>query len=734
MSLSKPDLHGPLNCRGCATFATFSGGEYFPPQGPGSPLAKCYELALAQGFIGTSRDSNAELVPAPLSIPPKSTKRPVGKPLAPSPLPPLPPYPSLPSSFHPSSAKFIEDSTKKIAAIAATVDEYEMMLNNLAEEVIMKQGKAEQARSKTPQINFATKPKPRQIGNTVTAAATSSSSSAKFYEGGDASYPLGHTYLPHGVLPLPNDPLFTVTTCGERCATTFVGQYAMRMYDAYRASGVEMRGHEVKGEWEKTGAKRWVYSLGMDKNMDKVKKILSKGRDLVAASERVSTFKLLKEYEQMGRAMEMGADLKTAFRNYVPDVEKTAIDGKEMGNHEPLVDGQLNTKCMERMINKVLEVKFDPLDYQGPDWPGSEASIFTLSPRQRPLRSCGIDGLVVEDEKDETACTNFVQLAPTKSMDFSWYHRRSDGYRREDEWPQQIKWTTSDGVIREFSMGQVYGGLQEKFDLTKRNIYLRLQSLNNSLELFNFRWQTMAKCMTVFDWYWDEEKRILVQGYSGHNDYEKDCDWIEKELNNWKESVEEGLAETHKARKSCHLTKKEFRYATIGEDLLGQWKKGPGIMVAKTPSDEALEGIMLGPHTGDGASHINYLTTRIADAYRQLAEIQSVWTFDTASEDVRVAHKVLNDHIKVLEELEFDIKEEIRQEETGQSPIFKDKKTRRELKLWEKDCRGEMALWERKPREEKNDGQSPLSKKTKKSSSTDEAIKLMKEMCGENSA
>ncbi|KAF7872357.1 hypothetical protein EAF04_003279 [Stromatinia cepivora] len=721
MSLSKPVRHCPSNCRGCATFAAF-GGSNFPPQPPGSPLAKCYEYALEAGIIGTPPNPNEDLVPAPLSIPPKSAKRPVGKLLA----------PAASSSSAAAAADFMEESQRKIAAIAAQVDGYEKMLEGIVSEQVLQQRRAEYAaRLKAPQVNHATKPK-QQVANA--ALSSSSSSEANSYEVEDASFPLGHTYMPPGVLPLANDPLFTVTTYGERCATTFVGLYAMRMYDAFRASGVDMRVYEVRGEWEKAGAKRWICSLGMDKGMEKVKKILGKGRDAVMAAEKknISTFKLLKEYEKMGKAVESGVDMEIAFRN----VEQLVIDSKEEeGYRQPLMDGPLNDEAMHRVIQEVLDVKFSPVDWDGPDWIGGSASIFTLPPRQRPLWGSDINGLLTDDPNDETPCTTYVRLAPPKPMDFSWYHRLNEEERDKAkyEWPQQVRWTMSDGVIREFSMGQVYGNLTHKFSLIRKRLIDQKTAADNILTVMWSSWQNMAKEMNIFEWFWDGEKRILVKGYSGHNDYEKDCDWIDAELDNWKASVEEWLEARHGAVKSSNLTSKELRHTMVGDHLLRQWKDGPGIMVAKTPSDERVEGRLLCPHTTDSASHINYLTARIADATRQRAELERDWCFETATENDYRARKELIEHTEVLETLKFGIGEQHRRGETGQSPIFKDKITRRELSLWERECQEEMRLWERNPRKE-NDGESPSSKKSRRSQGTVDAVKLMEDLCSYASA
>ena len=71
-------------------------------------------------------------------------------------------------------------------------------------------------------------------------------------------------------------------------------------------------------------------------------------------------------------------------------------------------------------------------------------------------------------------------------------------------------------------------------------------------------------------------------------------------------------------------------------------------------------------------------------------------------QDVFRARRELLAHIDVLEDLKIEIETLNRQEETGQSPIFTDKKTRRELSLWERERSEEMRLWERKPGGENN--------------------------------
>ncbi|KAF5874422.1 uncharacterized protein Bfra_004429 [Botrytis fragariae] len=704
MSLSKPSIpvqRCPANCRGCATFAAFGGG-YFPPQTPGGALYQCYEYALALGIIegpSSSTIENADLVPAPLAIPAKSARRPTGKPIAPAAFTSPPPPPLLPFPVEVS-----KETRKKMEAIAAGPYTFEEKVELMTFEATKDPQSAAYMvnYARTHQIDFPAGSTMSQTGED--AIFSPSLSSVGIYEEKNATYPLGHSYLPPGVVPLHSDLLFTITTCGERCATSFVGMYAMRMRDAFQASGVDMRAHEVRGDWEKTGAKRWLYSLGMDKDKEKVNKILRKGKDVVMAQEKrgVSTFKLLKEYENLRKDME--SEIENAFR----DIEKAVGDSQEaecsLESSEP---HSLPDKIVRRAVEKVVREHFDPIDWQGPDrnWLGADASISTLPPRQRPLQSCGMNGLVGDDPVDESACTSFVQLKRTKPMEFKWYHRSNEFEKPKYEWPQQLRCIMSNGTIRERSMGPFYGEISDRLSLLKEHSIKQNIAADNTLHFVDSSWRFMANGMNICDWYWDEEKRILVKGYSGHSDYKKDCDRIDRELENWKATIKEGM-ET--PINSGDLSKKELRYATIGEYLLRQWKEGPGIMVSKTPSDEKMEGSLLAPHTTDNASHINYLNARITDATRHRAEIESKWNHETAPQDVFQARRDLLAHIDVLEDLKIEIEALNRQEETGQSPIFKDKKTRRELSLWERERSEEMRLWERKPAGEKN-GQSPRS-------------------------
>ncbi|KAF7944642.1 uncharacterized protein EAE97_005275 [Botrytis byssoidea] len=699
MSLSKPSIpvqRCPANCRGCATFAAFGGG-YFPPQTPGGALYPCYEYALALGIIeGPSSRTieNEDLIPAPLTIPAKSARRPPRKPIAPSAFtspPPLLPFPM----------EVNKETRKKMEAIAAGPYTFEEKVELMTFEA------TQDPQSAAYMVNYArTHQSDASAGSAMSqierdAMFSSPLSSIGVYEEKNATYPLGHSYLPPGVIPLPSDLLFTITTCGERCATSFVGMYAMRMRDAFQASGVDMRAHEVRGEWEKTGAKRWLYSLGMDKDKEKVNKILRKGKDVVVAQEKrgVSTFKLLREYENLRKDME--SEIENAFR----DIEKAVEDSQEAeGGAESSEPHSLPDKIVRRAVEKVVRQHFDPIDWQGPDrnWLGADASIATLPPRQRPLQSCGINGLVSDDPNDESACTSFVRLKRTKPMDFKWYHRSNEFEKPKYEWPQQVRCIVSNGTIRERSMGPFYDEISDRLSMLKEHSIKQNIAAENTLHFVNSSWQFMAKGMNICGWYWDEQKRILIKGYSVQDDYKKDCDRIDRELDNWKAIIKEGM-ET--PIKTGDLSKKALRYTTIGEHLLRQWKEGPGIMVTKTPSDEKMEGSLLAPHTTDNASHINYLNARIADATRHRAEIESKWNHETAPQDVFQARRDLLAHIDVLEDLKIEIEALNRQEETGQSPIFKDKKTRRELNLWERERSEEMRLWERKPAGE-NNGQS----------------------------
>ncbi|KAM0149451.1 hypothetical protein ACHAQE_009056 [Botrytis cinerea] len=702
MSLSKPSIpvqRCPPNCRGCATFAAFGGG-YFPPQTPGGALYQCYEYALALGLIEgppSSTIENEDLVPAPLAIPAKSAKRPAGKPVA------LAAQSSPPPSFVPFPVGVSKATRKKMEAIAAGPYSFEEKVELMTLEA-----------AKDPQSALYTSILAKSHQNDSFAGPTMSQldkdatyslplSVADVYEETNATYPLGHSYLPPGVVPLPSDLLFTITTCGERCATSFVGMYAMRMRDAFQASGVDMRAHEVKGEWEKTGAKRWLYSLGTDKDKEKVNKILRKGKDVVMAQEKrgVSTFKLLKEYENLRQDIERERVKDMGVENPFQDVAKAIGDAQESDDGLQSEPNLLPGRTLLRAVEKVVRESFDPIDWQGPDrdWPGADASISTLPPRQRPLQSCGINGLVSDDPDDESACTSFVQLKRTKPMDFKWYSRSNEFEKPKYEWPQQVRCIMSNGTIRERSMGPFYGEISDRLSMLKQHTIKQNIAADNTLDFVNMSWQFMAKAMNICDWYWDEEKRILVKGYSDHNDYKKDCDRIDRELDNWKATIKEGM-ET--PINSGDLSKKELRYATIGEHLLRQWKEGPGIMVSKTPSDEKMEGSLLAPHTTDNASHINYLNARIADAAKHRAEIENKWNHDTAPQDVFRARRELLAHIDVLEDLKIEIETLNRQEETGQSPIFTDKKTRRELSLWERERSEEMRLWERKPGGENN--------------------------------
>ncbi|KAF7901138.1 hypothetical protein EAF00_003359 [Botryotinia globosa] len=699
MSLSKlsiPVQRCPANCRGCATFAAFGGG-YFPPQTPGGALYPCYEYALALGIIegpSSRTTENEDLVPAPLAIPAKSARRPTGKPIAPSAFtspPPLLPFP----------VEVSKETRKKMEEIAAGPYTFEEKVELMTFEA------TQDPQSAAYMVNYARAHQgDASAGSAMSqierdAMFSSPLSSIGVYEEKNATYPLGHSYLPPGVIPLPSDLLFTITTCGERCATSFVGMYAMRMRDAFQASGVDMRAHEVRGEWEKTGAKRWLYSLGMDKDKEKVNKILRKGTDVVVAQDKrgVGTFKLLREYENLRKDME--SEIENAFR----DIEKAVGDFQEAeGGLESSEPHSLPEKVVRRAVERVVRQHFDPIDWQGPDrdWLGADASIATLPPRQRPLQSCGINGLVSDDPNDESACTSFVRLNRTKPMDFKWYHRSNEFEKPKYEWPQQVRCIMSNGTIRERSMGPFYNEISDRLSMLKEHSIKQNIAAENTLHFVNSSWQFMAKGMNICGWYWDEDKRILVKGYSVQDEYKKDCDRIDRELDNWKAIIKEGM-ET--PINTGDLSKKDLRYATIGEHLLRQWKEGPGIMVIKTPSDEKMEGSLLAPHTTDNASHINYLNARIADATRHRAEIESKWNHETAPQDVFQARRDLLAHIDVLEDLKIEIEALNRQEETGQSPIFKDKKTRRELNLWERERSEEMRLWERQPAGE-NKGQS----------------------------
>ncbi|ESZ99097.1 hypothetical protein SBOR_0507 [Sclerotinia borealis F-4128] len=728
MSLSKPVRKCPSNCRGCSTLAAMGGG-YFPNQPAGSPLGQCFASAQAAGFINTSLSANlnADLMPAPLSIPAKSAKRPVGKPLR------TPP------------PAFLESSLERIAAISAVVEGYENLMKSIDFE-----GVAQQLA-----IDHASKAKVAQAADMIelttnepqgfdTALCFSPSFNENFNGPEDPRYPLGHTYLPSGVAPLLNDHLFTITTCEEKFATSFVGLNALLMYNAYREFGFDMGILEVRGEWEMAGVMRWSFSLGKNRHMDQVKKVLEKvciNED--AALDRLNTLCILRENDNLDMLVEsQSAGMGSSFQEVVKKaVEKTVekavknVDGGER-SRQRLVDGPLNTEAVLRMIKKVVELKFDPVDWQGPDWIGSAARISALPSRQRPLQSSRhMNGVSIkdyfEDENDETSCTTYVRLAPTKQLDFSWYERRNDDDRPEHGWPQHVRWTANDGKISEFSMQKIHDNLAGKFSALKKRLIDETNAADVTLTSLQSFWRNTAREMNVFGWFWDEEKRILVQGYRGIDEYEKNCDWIDQQLRQWKQCVEDELVASHMAVKSGNLTK-EVKHTLIGEHLLRQWKGGPGMMVSKTPSDETMEGSLLGPHTTDGTSHINYLSVRIAVATRQIHEIERHWSPDTAADEIVEARGALVDHVEALEGLKLDI-EEGQEDDKVQSLIFKDKKTRRELKLWAKERREEMRLWEKGPREE-NAEQNFNFKELRASQSMEEAMKLMDEMCNHNGA
>ncbi|KAB8301358.1 hypothetical protein EYC80_003235 [Monilinia laxa] len=616
MSLSKPVRHCPSNCRGCATFAAF-GGERFPDQPPGSPLAKCYEYARAAGIIDGPSSSITDLVPAPLSIPEKSARRPISKPL------------------HPSRqvSESREDALIRAAAIG-TLTAADAKAE--ADAGIPRNTSQSEVRQITAPKALKLNLKLDQLGTKARypqSDSRSQSSSPPYsginYDVDDPRFPLGHAYIPPGITPLPNDPMFTITTNGEQYATTFVGRYAMRMYDAHRASGVDMRTYEVRGEWEKSGAKRWIFSLGADTDIGKVTKVLGKGKDVVmaAGSERISTSKLLREYENMGIAVEnKRLEMENAFR----DVEKAVKEGG--WDRRPLVDGPLNTEAMQAIIQEIIRLRFDPLDYEGPDWIGGTTSISPLLPREQPLRvGCGKSGVITDDDNDETACTTYVRLTPMKQMEFSWYQRRNTNDSRRHQWSHYMRCILSDGSIRDFSMKDVYDSVNGKLSLLRKRFMFEESAANITLKFVWSQWRKMAREMINFEWFWDEDKRILVQGYSGHHDYEKDCDWIDEQMNNWRDCVEDDLEANCEAVKSGSLTMKEAKYAMIGGQLLRQWKEGPGIMISRTPGDEKWDGSILGPYTNDGASHINYLNSRIAFATRQTEEIEKMWVNGSAT-------------------------------------------------------------------------------------------------------
>ncbi|QSZ33560.1 hypothetical protein DSL72_005128 [Monilinia vaccinii-corymbosi] len=698
MSLSKPIRHCPSNCRGCATFAAF-GGERFPYQPPGSPLAQCYEYARAAGIIHGPASSTTDLVPAPLSIPARSAKRPVGGPL------------------YPSSAQVSEsggDALVRAAAIARltaadTGAKAKAKAEVEAEAEIagyLPQSRVKHAMtSKEPKLDFdlkqpvSTRARARPPQTKSRARPSSPPYTGVNYDVEDPEYPLGHAYIPPGIDLLANDSMFTVTTKSEQHATTFVGRYAMRMYDAYRASGIDMRTYEVRGEWEKLGAKRWIFSLGPDADMGRLNKVLDKGRDAVmaVASEKLNRSDLLREYERTGIAVESKRlGVENAFR----DMKKAVEEGR-LRDRQSFADGPLNTEAMQRIIQEILAVKFDPLDWEGPDWIGGVASISPLPPRQRPLRvGSGMGGVVTDDENDETACTTYVRLAPMKQMDFSWYQRQDVNDIPVHQWPHCMRWVMSDGRIRDFSMQEIYDSLNAKLSLLKESYMFENSAANFASRVVWSQWRKMAKEMINFEWFWDEDKRILVQGYSGHHDYEKDCDWIDEQMDNWKGYVQDELEANRKAVKSGSLTKKEARCAMMGEHLLRQWKEGPGIMVSRTPSDARWEGCILGPHTTDGASHINYLNARIAFATRQREEIERMWVKGAAAEEALASRRELIEYIDVLEALNDDIGEQNRREETGLSPIFKDKDTRKQVNEWGRECREKMRLWDKEAQEE----------------------------------
>lgn len=160
-----------------------------------------------------------DMIPAPLSIPAKSSKRPVGKPLQ-------------STGQSPRYSMETESTSKKIAVVVAELGlhevpylpddvDFEEVQNEKEEqkqrqrqrqrqEQKEKQVRIDELKLKVPQNNNATRLKQPQFNHVSPSSSTSSY--AHLYELEDPRYPLGHGYIPPNCHPLPNDPLFTITT------------------------------------------------------------------------------------------------------------------------------------------------------------------------------------------------------------------------------------------------------------------------------------------------------------------------------------------------------------------------------------------------------------------------------------------------------------------------------------------------------------------------------------------
>lgn len=583
----------------------------------------------------------------------------------------------------------------------------------------------------------------------------------------DKEYALGHTYLLNDTPALPDDPLFTILTKDDKYATSFVGKYAMRMYDSFRACDVDMAAFEHEGPWEKSGAKRWIVSLDKETDLTSAGEVMQTGKAkiMLAVQDEVLSSKVLKEYELMQLAIEKHKEISTPYSGedeYAEAVSnptmkkekfrrlKLPVAKKEesrrvdlpvkkreelrrVKGEEPVEKGDLNTAAMESLIQQVTTKVFDPLDWQGPSWPGSEASVSALPPRQRPLRpSFSADGAPFkEDENDETACTSYVDLISKPPMDFSWYHRKNPNDTPEHEWPHVTTKIWSSGKIRSLSMQEFYDSLNARYPDLEKRFRSEHNRLDQALKALNSHWENMARAMEIFDWFWDEDKRILVKGYSGHHDYERHCDWIDEQLQIWKGIVEDEMAANRKAIESGTLGNREMRYIMVGEQLLKRWKGGQGIMVSKTPSDEELEGPLLGPHTSDGAAHINYLMARINWATKQQHELAASFIpeDDTAGE-IYAAGLELENNLGVLRNFKMLIEdmvdfetyrseiEELNLQEGGTSLVFvededgpmimvEDEHSRRAVGLWEEKGHEELLMWRKKVEEKNRESTAP---------------------------
>jgi hypothetical protein len=337
-------------------------------------------------------------------------------------------------------------------------------------------------------------------------------------------YPLGHTFTPPNYQPFPNEAQITITTKNAQRARTFIGCLAIRLVEAYRISGYDMRIHELKGPWQAVGGRRWKIDMRNDQREEVLERMLNLAREAIVRDREkrlIGTPTGFKDLTRLNRREMEG------LRDQMRGARKKSEQERDVWTPEEWLGMQCESMVRDPVFMRTrCGVKY------APSWNGAHESTGPLQPRQRPLRpGCRSDGLIIwEDERDETNCTSYCHLSPVMPIIGVYEIRKHDYCWKYGQaaWPtffdgRVVAGETIDALLK----GTTYSNPHKKRGRLVEDLEALDRGAKRVSDLMNIRWKHMAELMVMRGLRIDEETESSMHGYNMRKELDRKLNWTE---------------------------------------------------------------------------------------------------------------------------------------------------------------------------------------------------------------